>query len=120
MVGDPPGDPGRDRPAGRQLLFRRSALMGRRVELRYDPEDLAVIEVFLDGKPAGAAVPFVIGRHVHRAVAPAAPPGRTRPGSTTSAWSPPPTTSKPAPARRSTSPSCLRPARRRTEEDGDG
>ena len=48
------------------------ALTGRRVELRYDPEDLARIEVFLDGKPAGAAVPFVIGRHVHRAVAPAA------------------------------------------------
>ncbi len=47
---------------------------GRRVELRYDPEDLAGIEVFLDGRPAGAAVPFVIGRHVHRAVAPPAPP----------------------------------------------
>src|SRR2546426_4683405 len=31
---------------------------------------------------------------------------RRRPGSTTSAWSPPPTTSKPAPARRSTSPGC--------------
>jgi hypothetical protein len=50
------------------------ALTGRRVELRYDPEDLASIEVFLDGRPAGAAVPFVIGRHVHRAVAPAPPP----------------------------------------------
>ncbi len=50
------------------------ALTGRRVELRYDPENLARIEVFLDGKPAGAAVPFVIGRHVHRAVAPAVPP----------------------------------------------
>jgi len=50
------------------------ALTGRRVELRYDPENLAVIEVFLDGRPAGAAVPFVIGRHVHHAVAPPAPP----------------------------------------------
>jgi len=50
------------------------ALTGRRVELRYDPEDLSRIEVFLDGRPAGAAVPFVIGRHVHRAVAPPAPP----------------------------------------------
>ena len=48
------------------------ALAGRRVELRYDPENLAVIDVFLDGRPAGAAVPFVIGRHVHRAVAPPA------------------------------------------------
>ena len=50
------------------------ALTGRRVELRYDPENLARIEVFLDGKPAGAAVPFRIGRHVHRAVAPQVPP----------------------------------------------
>jgi putative transposase len=50
------------------------ALTGRRVELRYDPENLAVIDVFLDGRPAGAAVPFVIGHHVHRAVAPPAPP----------------------------------------------
>ena len=50
------------------------ALVGRRVELRYDPEDLTVIEVFLDGKPAGAATPFVTRRHVHRAVPQAAPP----------------------------------------------
>jgi putative transposase len=51
------------------------ALTGRRVELRYDPEDLTAIEVFLDGKPAGAAVPFVTRRHVHRAVPQAARPG---------------------------------------------
>ena len=38
------------------------ALTGRRVELRYDPEDLSAIEVFYDGKPAGAAVPFVTRR----------------------------------------------------------
>jgi putative transposase len=50
------------------------ALTGRRVELRYDPENLAAISVFLDGRPAGAAVPFVIGRHVHRAVQPPPPP----------------------------------------------
>ena len=50
------------------------ALTGRRAELRYDPENLARIAVFLDGKPAGAAVPFRIGRHVHRAIAPQAPP----------------------------------------------
>ncbi len=30
--------------------------------------------MFLDGKPAGAAVPFVTRRHVHRAVPQAAPP----------------------------------------------
>jgi len=51
------------------------ALAGRRVELRYDPEDLTRIEVYLDGKPAGAAVPFVTRRHVHRAVPQAARPG---------------------------------------------
>ena len=46
------------------------ALTGRRVELRYDPEDLTRIGVYLDGKPAGAAVPFVTRRHVHRAARP--------------------------------------------------
>src|SRR5262249_32202784 len=50
------------------------ALTGRRVELRYDPEDLTQIDVFLDGKPAGKAVPFVTRRHVHRAVPQAARP----------------------------------------------
>jgi putative transposase len=50
------------------------ALTGRRVELRYDPEDLTRLDVFLDGKPAGAAVPFVTRRHVHRAVPQAARP----------------------------------------------
>jgi len=50
------------------------ALTGRRVELRYDPEDLPAIDVFLDGGPAGKAVPFVTRRHVHRAVPQAARP----------------------------------------------
>jgi putative transposase len=50
------------------------ALTGRRVELRYDPEDLSRLDVYLDGKPAGAAVPFVTRRHVHRAVPQAARP----------------------------------------------
>jgi len=44
------------------------ALVGRRVELRYDPEDLAVIEVTCAGRPAGVATPFLIGRHTHPAV----------------------------------------------------
>jgi hypothetical protein len=48
--------------------------VGRRVELRYDPEDLSRIDIYLDGRPAGAAVPFVTRRHVHRAV-----PQATRP-----------------------------------------
>ncbi len=50
------------------------ALTGRRVELRYDPEDLSRIDVLLDGKPAGTATPFVTRRHVHRAVPQAARP----------------------------------------------
>ena len=50
------------------------ALTGRRVELRYDPEDLTRIDVWVDGKPAGQAVPFVTRRHVHRAVPQAARP----------------------------------------------
>jgi putative transposase len=50
------------------------ALVGRRVELRYDPEDLSRIEVFLDGRPAGIATPFVTRRHVHPAVPQAARP----------------------------------------------
>ncbi len=44
------------------------ALVGRRVELRYDPEDLTRIDVFLDGQPAGVARPFVTRRHVHPSV----------------------------------------------------
>ena len=49
-------------------------LVGRRVELRYQPEDLERIEVFLDGHPAGIAKPFVIGRHAAKAVPQAARP----------------------------------------------
>ncbi len=48
------------------------ALVGRRVELRYDPEDLSRIDVYLNGKQAGVATPFVTRRHVHRAVPQAA------------------------------------------------
>lgn len=50
------------------------ALVGRRVELRYDPVDLSVIEVFFAGRPAGVATPFVIGHHTHRRVPQAARP----------------------------------------------
>lgn len=51
-----------------------AVLVGRRVELRYDPEDLARLDVFLDGRPAGVATPFVTRRHVHPAVPQAARP----------------------------------------------
>jgi putative transposase len=44
------------------------ALVGRRVECRYDPENLSRIDIFFEGRPAGVGVPFVIGRHVHPAV----------------------------------------------------
>lgn len=44
------------------------SLVGRRVELRYDPEDLSRIDVYLEGRPAGVAVAFVTRRHVHPAV----------------------------------------------------
>jgi putative transposase len=48
-------------------------LVGRNVELRFDPEDLSVIDVCLAGEAVGRAVPFRIGRHVHPAVPQAQP-----------------------------------------------
>jgi putative transposase len=50
------------------------ALVGRRVELRFDPENLTAIDVFVEGRPAGVATPFVIGHHTHKAVPQAARP----------------------------------------------
>ena len=49
------------------------------MECRYDPEDLSRLDIFFEGRPAGAGVPFVIGRHVHPAVPQAqqAPPQPT-------------------------------------------
>jgi putative transposase len=49
------------------------SLVGHRVELRFVPEDLSHIDVFFEGKPAGAAIPFVIGRHTHKRVPQATP-----------------------------------------------
>jgi len=40
-------------------------LAGKYVELVFDPFDLASVEVRAGGKPAGAAVPFTVGRHRH-------------------------------------------------------
>ena len=56
------------------------SLVGRRVELRYDPEDLTRLDVFYEGRPAGVATPFVIGHHTHRAVPQAARPTPTPTG----------------------------------------
>ncbi len=47
-----------------------AALVGRRVELVFDPFDLTRIEVRWSGRPMGEAVPVVIGRHAHPAARP--------------------------------------------------
>lgn len=47
-----------------------AALVGRRVELIFDPFDLTRIEVRYNRRPMGAAVPVVIGRHSHPAARP--------------------------------------------------
>ena len=47
-----------------------AALVGRRVELVFDPFDPARIEVRFSGRPMGVAVPVVIGRHAHPAARP--------------------------------------------------
>jgi len=47
-----------------------AALVGRKVELVFDPFDLTRIEVRWNGRPMGQAVPVVIGRHVHPAARP--------------------------------------------------
>ena len=53
-------------------------LAGRRVELVFDPLELAEVEVRLDRHHAGLAVPLRIKRHVHpRAQPPAQPPAPT-------------------------------------------
>jgi putative transposase len=42
-----------------------AALIGRKVELIFDPFDLSRIEVRYQHRPFGLAVPLVIGRHTH-------------------------------------------------------
>lgn len=41
------------------------ALIGRKVEVVFDPFDLTTLEVRYQGRPMGIAVPHRIGRHVH-------------------------------------------------------
>jgi putative transposase len=55
------------------------ALVGRSVELRFDPEDLARIDVYCDGVACGSAVPLVIGRRVHPGVPQAPEPPAASP-----------------------------------------
>ena len=47
-----------------------TALVGRKVELVFDPFDLTRIEVRLHGRSMGPAVPHRIGRHVHHKARP--------------------------------------------------
>ena len=42
-----------------------AALVGRRVELVFDPFDLASVEVRFEGRSMGAGVPHVLRRHTH-------------------------------------------------------
>jgi putative transposase len=53
-----------------------AVLVGRKVELVFDPFDLTVIEVRWHGRSMGTAVPHTIGRHVHHKARPddATPP----------------------------------------------
>jgi putative transposase len=62
------------------------ALAGRRVQILFDPFDLAVLHVRYRGRDYGTAVPLVIGRHAHPKTArhdpPAPPPGAGGAGDT--------------------------------------
>jgi len=89
-------DPAELRDAFRQAVLRRvsrtasialsgqnyavdPALVGCRVELRFDPNDPSKLEVFYEGHSHGGAAPFVIGRHVRQRVPPSAPPAAAEP-----------------------------------------
>ncbi|MGE5857394.1 MAG: DDE-type integrase/transposase/recombinase, partial [Solirubrobacterales bacterium] len=50
-----------------------AALVGRRVDLVFDPFDLTELAVRYQGRDVGAAVPHRIGRHVHPAARPDTP-----------------------------------------------
>ena len=61
-----------------------TALVGRRVELVFDPFDLTGIQVRWQGRAMGAAIPHKIGRHVHHKARPdESTRPRHQPGSTT-------------------------------------
>jgi len=61
-------------------------LVGRRVELVFDPFDLTFLRVRLDGADAGTALPFQINRHSHPKARPEVPAEEPKP-TTTSPWS---------------------------------
>ena len=51
-----------------------AALVGRQVEVVFDPFDLTTLHVRYQGRPMGTAVPHRIGRHVHLQARPDLPP----------------------------------------------
>jgi len=51
-----------------------AALVGRRVELVFDPFDMSAIEVRFGGRPMGLAVPVKIAAHTHPKARPEAQP----------------------------------------------
>jgi putative transposase len=55
------------------------ALVGRKVELVFDPFDLTRIEVRLAGAPMGLAIPHHIGRHSHPKAKPETPSAPPKP-----------------------------------------
>lgn len=57
-----------------------AALVGRKVELIFDPFDLTRIEVRYQHRPFGIAVPLVIGRHTHPQAQREVPPPPTSTG----------------------------------------
>jgi putative transposase len=57
------------------------ALVGRRVELVFDPFDLTTVEIRLGGAPKGLAIPHRIGRHAHPKARPETPPPPAAPPS---------------------------------------
>jgi putative transposase len=57
-----------------------AALVGRKVELLFDPADLTHIEVSWRGTPMGDAIPHRIGRHAHPATKPDLAPPRPETG----------------------------------------
>ncbi len=56
-----------------------AALIGRKVEVVFDPFDLTTLEVRYQGRPMGQAVPHRIGRHVHPDARPDLPPPAASP-----------------------------------------
>ncbi|MFH8411505.1 DDE-type integrase/transposase/recombinase [Streptomyces sp. NPDC018019] len=54
-------------------------LVGRKVELVFDPFDLTYLGVRIDGKDAGTALPFQINRHSHPKARPEVPAEQPKP-----------------------------------------